>query len=200
VQTDWELVDAWRGGDTVAADALMRRHIDGVGRFFRSKLSDGAQDLMQRTFVACVKRRDSLRDPASFRSFLYSVAAKELAEHYRQQRKRPEPLDPESESAYDADPTPSMLVAQRQERRVLLEALRRIPINSQIVVELHYWEQLSTIEIADVLSVPQGTVKTRLRRARALLKEQIAGLVEAANPLDATLTELGDWARAVREG
>jgi RNA polymerase sigma-70 factor (ECF subfamily) len=176
----------------------MRRYIDGVGRFFRSKCSDGVEDLMQRTFLACAKRRDSLRDPASFRSFLFAVAAKELAEHYRRQGRQMARLDGDVHSAYDIDPSPSMLVAQRQERRVLLEALRRIPLNAQIAIELHYWERLRTHEIADVLGVPEGTVKSRLRRARELLKTEIDGLEGAGTPLETTLTELGDWARAVK--
>jgi RNA polymerase sigma-70 factor (ECF subfamily) len=50
------------------------------------------------------------------------------------------------------------------------EALRRLPVELQVVVELHYWEEQSTAEMAEVLEVPQGTVKSRLRRAREQLE------------------------------
>ena len=63
------------------------------------------------------------------------------------------------------------------------DALRHLPLDLQVVVELHYWEEHSTAQIATVLEVPQGTVKSRLRRARALLE----------NLLDAQDTELADF-------
>lgn len=65
---------------------------------------------------------------------------------------------------------------------MIVDALRRIPVELQIALELHYWEGLSASEFADVLDIPLGTVKTRLRRAKQRLR---AELVELRMPLDA---------------
>ena len=56
--TDTELLSAWRGGDLECGRTLFERHFDGVRRFFANKLDHGAEDMVQRTFLACVEGRD----------------------------------------------------------------------------------------------------------------------------------------------
>ena len=60
--------------------------------------------------------------------------------------------------------------------RLLLLALQRIPLESQVILELQYWEELSTAEIGVILGVPVNTVYSRLHRARQSLKRVIAEL------------------------
>ena len=55
----------------------------------------------------------------------------------------------------------------------MLAALNGLPLDLQIALELYYWEELSVVEVAAVLEVPEGTVKSRLHRARQLLREQL---------------------------
>ncbi|WP_275943097.1 sigma-70 family RNA polymerase sigma factor [Pseudenhygromyxa sp. WMMC2535] len=98
-------------------------------------------------------------------------------------------------SVYDLDPGPSSVIAERQEQRLLLEGLRAISVNYQVVLELHYWEQLSTKEIAAVLGVPAGTVRSRLQRAREALEAAIGALSRSPAMLESTLTRLDDWAQ-----
>lgn len=71
----------------------------------------------------------------------------------------------------------------------MLRALRCIPLDHQILVEPFYWEGLTGPDLATVLEVPEGTVRTRLRRARALLAEKIEELADSPN--------LEDWARHI---
>lgn len=92
----------------------------------------------------------------------------------------------------------SQILGTRQEQRLLLEALRRIPIDCQIVCELHYWEQLGTTEIGEILGVPPGTVKSRLQLGRRLLEEQLAALATSAELLQTTLSNLEKWAADLR--
>ena len=82
----------------------------------------------------------------------------------------------------------------------MLEALRRIPIDLQLVLELSYWEELSSAEIADVVGVPVGTVKSRVRRAREQLDAQLKVLAETDAVLQSTMVNLDGWARSLREG
>ena len=81
----------------------------------------------------------------------------------------------------------------------LLDALRRIPLELQILLELHYWEAMTTEEIAEALGVPLGTVRGRLQRGRARLLEVIDEL-PVARAMQATLArELDAWATGLRD-
>jgi len=80
-----------------------------------------------------------------------------------------------------------------EEERALLGALRGLPLELQVLLELHYWEDLSTSELAGVLEIPQGTVKTRIRRARELLESALAS---GPRPLHGD--QLDEWVRSMR--
>ncbi|MEX1365946.1 MAG: sigma-70 family RNA polymerase sigma factor [Nannocystaceae bacterium] len=154
---------------------------------------------VQATFTACLEKVDQLRDAASFRSFLFGVARFELLHHYRRKSARETDLDTAQHSVCDLDPSPSRIVAKRQEQRLLLEGLRRIPLDLQIVLELAYWEQLSSPEIAEVIGIPVGTVKSRVRRARQRLDTELAALAESSQLLQSTVANLERWAAGLRD-
>ena len=99
----------------------------------------------------------------------------------------------------DLQPTPSSVVAREQQTKLLLLGLRRIPIECQVLVELYYWEDLTAREIAEVLGVPEGTVRTRLRRAKQLLEQALAQVAESREVLESTLADLDGWALKVRD-
>ncbi|MBK8239403.1 MAG: sigma-70 family RNA polymerase sigma factor [Deltaproteobacteria bacterium] len=174
---DVGLLERWRAGDLAAGEALFEAHFDRVVRFFRNKLSEGTDDLVQRTFLACVEGRDRLRADASFRSYLFGVAHNLLRKHFA--GVAAEPVDFTARSVFDLQPSPSTVVAKGRAQQLLLEALRRIPLEYQSALELHYWEDLTAAEIADILEVPLGTAKTRLRRGRELLRERLLELTGA---------------------
>lgn len=199
VTSDPELLDAWRGGDLAAGDELFNRHFGAIHRFFRNKVSDGLEDLVQQTFMACVEGRERFRNDSTFRTYLFGVAHNLLRDHYRAQRREPEALDFGKNSAVDAGAGPSTLVGRRREERLLLEALRSIPLDSQIVLELYYWEEMSASQTATVLGVPEGTVRGRVRRAKQLLKTQLAKLARSPQELETTVGNLDRWAAALRE-
>jgi RNA polymerase sigma-70 factor (ECF subfamily) len=91
------------------------------------------------------------------------------------------------------------MVAKREQRR-LLRALRRLPLGLQIVLELRYWEQLSGREIAGVLEVPLGTVKSRILAGRVALRRLIEELAESPDELRSTMDSLEGWAARVQAG
>ena len=197
--TDVELLEAWRAGDKRAGKRLFERHYDAVHRFFRNKVGPDAPDLVQKTFLGCIESVERFRGEGSFRSWLFAVAYRQLCKHYRSKSSERARFDVGMISAADLDPTPSRIVAQRREHRVLLEALRGIPIELQVALELHYWEHMSDAEIARALDVPLGTMKSRIRRGRALLQERIAALSDSAELLDSTIGNLDKWAEDLRE-
>ena len=197
-RTDIELLDAWKAGETESGGELFERHFDRLARFFANKVQDGLDDLVQQTFLGAVEARDRFRQHAQFKTFLMAIAHNVLCKHYRKRKSRPE-LDFSVTSVADLGPSASLVLAQRREQKLLLAALRAIPLEYQTALELFYWEQLSAPEIADVLALPLGTVKTRLRRARQLVDGQLEQLAESPTDLEATTSDLEGWARSLRE-
>ncbi|MGH1347115.1 MAG: RNA polymerase sigma factor [Nannocystales bacterium] len=196
--SDEELLRRWKDGDIGGGELLFARYYDAVARFFGNKVTRGRADLVQTTFSTCLEKIGNLRDATSFRSFLFGIARFELLHHYRRKSRWETEVDPETISAYDMDPAPSRVIAKHQEQRLLLEALRHIPIDLQLVLELTYWEKLTSAEMADLLAIPEGTVKSRVRRAREKLDAQLRRLAKSAALLETTASDLDGWAAQLR--
>ncbi len=196
--TDLELLEAWREGDRDAGGKLIERHTALLLTFFRNKVSGPIDDLVQQTFLTCVEHRDDVHTPERFRSYVLTVARRVLLEHYRVQSRDQRHFDPLTTSAWDVEATPSTMVVDRQERRLLIEALRRIPLSFQIALELFYWQEMSGPELCRVLNVPEGTVRSRLRRGRELLREQLQKLGASQSLYGATVGDMDEWAASVR--
>ncbi len=82
---------------------------------------------------------------------------------------------------------------------MLLAALRSIPLDLQVALELFYWEQLDGPDLAEVLGVPEGTARSRLRRAREAVAEKIAELLgDGGQPAGASASDLDAWAATLR--
>jgi len=192
-----DLLDAWRNGDRTAGNELFEAYFPALYRFFANKVCDGVDDLIQQTLMACVEGRDRFTGSSSFRAYLFGVARNTLFVHYRNRHKAGR-FDAGVTSLHDLDPSPSRLLAQRAEERLLAAALREIPADAQIAVELHYWEGLTTAELAEALGIPHGTVKSRLRRAKEQLREKMAELAASESLLTGTLSDVDRWASNLR--
>lgn len=193
---DAALIDAWKAGDREAAAQLFDHHYAAVARFFRNKVGlQEASDLIQSTFLACFEGLERMRS-SSFRSYLFAVACTLLRRHFRTKRRTP--VDLGTVSVFDLDPSPSSVIAGDQLQRQLLEALRRIPIEHQVVLELFYWESLTAAELGEILGIPVGTAKTRVRRARQLLHEQMQRLDAEGLASPCTVEDLDAWASGLR--
>lgn len=197
--TDGQLLDAWRSGDRDAGNELVRRHTPALYRFFSRRAEDSVADLTQRTFLACVERRDRLPAEISFRAYLLGIARKKLLHHYRKKEREGRAMAVERESPLDSIRSPSGRAAAQEQQRLLLTALRTLPGELQMTIELYYWEGLRLAEIGRVFEIPEGTVKSRLTRARELLRKGISDA--AADPAlrQSTLDDLDQWAASLRE-
>ncbi|MCG8418045.1 MAG: sigma-70 family RNA polymerase sigma factor [Proteobacteria bacterium] len=196
--SDSELFEQWCNGDAKAGQVLFGRYYDVLDRFFINKISSDPGDLVQETLIACVKGRDRLQQGRQFRSYLFAIAYNILNDHLRKTYRRGEQIDVDQISLRDLSDSPSTLVSRRREQRLLLEGLRNIPIAYQVILELHYWEKLAVREMSEILDLPSGTVKSRLRRARELLSEAMTRLAQSPELLRTTLTRLDDWAESCR--
>jgi len=195
---DVDLFRAWANGDQRAGENLYRRYFDPLYRFFRPKAPDDYEDLIQNTMLECVRSRDRYRGDAPFRAYLFGIARHRLLHYLRSKASNRIDFEPSQHSVVDVDPRPSTLVARKAEHQLLVEAMRRVPIDLQIALELHYWEGLTTNELAGVLDIPQGTVKSRLRRAREAVVGQLE-LLESGKASRVPNTEgLETWVREIR--
>jgi RNA polymerase sigma factor (sigma-70 family) len=193
------LLVAWRAGDLDAGQKLFRRHYGGLQLFFRSKAGEHAFELTQATFLACVERRDAIRNTGTFPAYLYSVARNILYDHYRDQYKAKRTIEFSEMSAEDLSPGMAGVQAKEQELELLLRAMRRIPVNAQILLELYYWERMSAREIAEVLAIKEGTVRTRIRDAKQHVEAQIARLARSPELAQSTVVGFDTWAARLRQ-
>jgi RNA polymerase sigma factor (sigma-70 family) len=198
VSSDTELLAAWREGDVQAGNELFQRHYATVHRFLVNKVDDELEDVLQRTFEACAKGRERFEGRSSFRSYLLGIARKLVLQHWEARRRRRDHRDIEDLAISDLGAGPSTLLARSEEHRRLLEALRRLPLRQQIMLELYFWEELTGPEIGDLLGIPEDTARSRLRRAKLRLADQINRLERSADALESTSEDLERWAAGVR--
>jgi RNA polymerase sigma factor (sigma-70 family) len=179
VAEDLDLLLRWREGDADAGDQLLRRHFEPLCRFFRSKLDDEVDDLIQRTMLACLEQRERFRGDGSFRSYMFAIARNHLYMHLRQRYRGPHIEDMSLSSLADLGTTPTSRIARDVQADLLLRAMDRLPMDQRIALELAYWEGLSGPEVATALGINPNTVRSRLARARDALRAEIAALARA---------------------
>lgn len=197
--SDYELLMRWRDGDIDAAALLATRHVRTLYRFFQNKVHDAMEDLAQKTLLACVEGRDRIDETRSFRAYLLGIARHQLFRHYRGLRRHEREQEIGALSVAQLVGSPSYELAAEEERRLLLLALRRLPVETQIVLELFYWEGMTTPEIAVTLDEPDGTIRSRLSRGKTLLREALAQMDGDPAARESTITRLEDWARGLRD-
>jgi RNA polymerase sigma factor (sigma-70 family) len=195
VDEDLEVLQRWRNGDTRAGEELCVRYFAEIHRFFEHKLPGDADDLTQQTFLACVKSRDQFRGQSTFRTYLFAIARNEL---YMRIRRTPkfEHVDLEVSSLEELaalSSSPSRQLGKQQELAQLRTALRQLPVEQQVLLELHYWHDLDAAALAEIFDTNPGTIRVRLLRARRALRERLgANAVVGAtdDPLSSSLRDL----------
>lgn len=200
-ESDEALLSAWLGGDRRAGHLLFERYYDAVAQFFYSKVGNHAGDLIQRTFLGCVEALPRFRGHTSFRSYLFSIAFRQLCRYFRDRSRERGQIDFTTESLTDLEastPSAPTVLDHREEIRLLLASLRKLPLEAQILIELYYWENLTTGEIAEVLNAPAGTIRTRLMRARQQLDENMREIATSPSLVDSTQEVFARWVAELR--
>ena len=202
VEIDWErdaqLLQGWGAGDKSAGKELYDRHAPAVLRFYQNKLPDDAEELTQQTFLALVESHGRIREGVRVRAFILGIARHKLLNHFRKLSRSPFVEHQELPAIADMTPGASSVLAHKREQRLLLEGLRRIPIEHQTALELFYWEGLKAGELADVFGISASAMRSRLAKARALLEQTIHELAESPALSKSTITDLDDWAASIR--
>lgn len=133
-----------------------------------------AEDLTQEIFVKCYRSLHSYGGKAKFRTWLWRIAANHCKDHLKSwYNKNVIPSD--YQPIYDSVTSESVedTVIQEEQDDQLASAVMELPINYREVIYMYYFEEMSIKEISAVIQVKENTIKTRLKRAKELLKERL---------------------------
>ena len=160
--------------------ALVDRYIDFVARVLRNAGTPEAEvdDDVQRTFIAVSNRLDDVR-PEAEKSFLLQTALRMAAHARRTLARRREVHDSDAQLRIQVPVHTEQLLDQKRARELLDQVLETMTPDLRMVFVLYELEELSMIEISSALAIPQGTVASRLRRARADFRERVRALSPA---------------------
>jgi len=149
---------------------LVRTHHDFIWRLLRrlGVPESGADDLTQQVFCVAARRLADIV-PGSERSFLFGTALRVAADSQRSHHRHEQPTE-ELDDHAGSWPNPEEVLEARRRRALLDEVLLSLPLELRTVLVLFELEQLGKREVAELLSIPEGTAVSRLRRARLEFK------------------------------
>jgi HlyD family secretion protein len=175
--SDRQLLERFIGrGDASAFEVLVLRHGPMVLRVCRNRLRDpnDAQDAFQATFLILVRRSGSIRRLDSLGSWLYGVASRVSARVRTGAARRRGAEERAAARVLEAVDTSGGIEVDREEfGPIVQEEVRRLPEKYRAAVVLCYWEGLTHEQAAVQLGVPLGTVRSRMARARDLLRRRL---------------------------
>lgn len=175
--TEQELVRAAAGGDTEAFERLVETYENKIYTLAlrMSGSPDDAGDIAQEAFLAAWRGLPAFRGEAGFATWLYRLASNAAIDYLRRQRKQRGELSLDDEElgldAVDAGPGPQDAAEGEEVRSAVAAGLRALSEGHRQVLVLRELQGLSYEEIAAVLAVDLGTVKSRISRARSALRK-----------------------------
>jgi RNA polymerase sigma-70 factor (ECF subfamily) len=160
---------------------MVDRYLDFVARVLRNAGTPEAEidDEIQRTFIIAANRLDDVR-PGAEKAFLVGIALNLAAHARRTVARRREVGADQAPELIDGAATPEQITDRRWARRMLDRVLDAMHPNLRAVFVLHEIEEMNMSEIASVLGIPQGTVASRLRRARVEFRHSASALERGA--------------------
>jgi RNA polymerase sigma-70 factor, ECF subfamily len=174
-----------QAGDAEALDFLVDRWLPVVLRWsIRMGEVGHAEDVAHEVFEVLLDRLSTLRAPEAFSTWLYGITRRVLARHRRRAwfRKWVPGAVPD---IADTGASPCRLTESSEVAQAVHEALNQLTSDHREVLVLSDMEERPDSEVAAMLGVPKGTVKSRLRRARARLRELVPELASEILPFDA---------------
>jgi len=181
-QDDATLVSACQVGDQDAFALLVQRHQRFVFNLVFRMLGqyEEADEVTQETFLAAWQGLPGFRGNARFSTWLYRIAYN-CALKQLEQRKRDQALQlaiqvEQADQRINNDERVGAEIEARDRQTIVREHLSNLPAKYRIVLVLRHLQEMTYEEMAEILTMPIGTIKTHLFRARSLLKERLEAL------------------------
>lgn len=191
--SDSALAQRIGGGDQLAFEALMRRYNGKLFRVARAILRDDsdAEDVLQDAYLEAYRHIGDFRGESALGTWLTRIVVNQALMRVRKERRRASivpfrntvPHDTENLEAQVPDQTsesPSASVIRAETRKILERRIDELPASFRAVFIMREVEEMSVEETAECLSISPATVRTRLFRARALLREALARDIDTA--------------------
>jgi RNA polymerase sigma-70 factor (ECF subfamily) len=160
-------------GEAAGFDALIERWHQPVWQYVRRLVEDdeAAADTSQDVWLRVVRALPGLRDPSRLRAWLFGIARRAVMDRLRRRYAEPELTSLDAVDGAETDDDLPEVTDEDLGR--MHDALARLPLTERDVLVLFYLQELTVTQLADVLDVPVGTVKSRLFRARQLLRREL---------------------------
>ncbi len=182
-EIDYRLIRAVQNGDMVAFNQIVDRYKDRlmnvIGRMLASR--DEAEDVVQETFVRVYQHRQSFNFQHCFSTWIYTIALN-LARNELRKRKKFKFIDITETKGNEAEFAVEMKLPNRL-MEVLEVAVKELPEKYRVAFMLRDVQEQPYEEVAKILSIPLGTVKSRVNRARTMLREKLRPKLESYNAL-----------------
>lgn len=182
---DLFLIKRYRNGDTNALDSLIKRYQDRLYNVILKMCSnpDDAMELTQDSFVKVIENADSFEGKSSFYTYLFRVGVN-LTINFCNRRKKVRftTIDKSDDDGHgtmadyfqsDSQPDPAEVLMNKEAVELLHSALESLDEKYRTIIVLRDIEDMTYEQISEILSLESGTVKSRLFRARSLLKEKL---------------------------
>lgn len=172
-----DLVERLRRGETSAVAEAYDQHAGAVLAFARRLVGDdaAAEDLAHETFVTLRQAIRSFRGDSALRTFLLSIAINHARHHLRAARRRREAMDRYArEVGEGSGPSPEGDALRKDMARLLTLALDELPLDQRVAFVLSEIEERSAKEIAEIVGANEVTVRTRVFKAKAKLRDELA--------------------------
>lgn len=175
VPTDAQLVRQAAAGDAGAFDELVDRHYRSLYALAYRMLgnADDASDAVQEAFIKAFRALHEFQCDKPLRPWLYKICANVSIDLGRARSKTPENLDDHEYSLSDDRPAPEELAIAAERDRQVHQAVAALPEKYRQIVVLRHFHHMDVEEIAQMMNAPEGTVKSWLFRARAMLRKQL---------------------------
>ena len=192
--TDEHLMAAYIKGDAIAFDHLFERYGPRIYRMALRNLrtEHQAKDIVQKTFLRVHRARRDFRLDSRFRPWVTTIAMNLIREVWRRKKRKPETtfehedqlMHASAQEAGDrsapgfnpqATPSPDLMLERQDRQLALRQAVGQLPNAQREVIELHWFQELSFRDVANIVGASEGAVRVRAHRAYSKLKELLQG-------------------------
>lgn len=171
-------VESWmvlraQSGDREALNDLLKAVQEPLYRYILSLARDQnlSEDILQEVFIRIYRKLGWLREPGVFRSWAYRIATRETVRHLKRERRWDDQI--RDEAALQAIPAPPREEFGAEHLEQLSRSLENLSPASRAVLALYYLHEMSLIEVAGILEIPLGTVKSRLSYGLRSLRQKL---------------------------